>query len=345
MQNKKLTINDIAKMAGVSKTTVSRYINEKYEYMSAETRTRIQKIIETFNYQPSTVARTLKSQKSNMIGLVVADIESPFSSAVIKSIGDALEEKNYYTIIGNANNSYEQEQRVIRSMQAQHVDAFIVNTVSTYNSFLIRQANDGVPIVLLDRFVMDYNFDIAYISNKRSMKTALFHLLDMGYDSIAFFTQAYEDISPRYLRRQAFIDELEKCGANDAENFVYIVENIEGIKNNIKQVVKSAQMAGKIPAIIAGNGVTMMLVARGILELGLKMPHDIGLLGYDEWGWASEIGLAEMINVGITTLHASTYELGKMTVDILLNRIQNPGMEKQKNSLLSKLYIRKSTML
>lgn len=346
MQNKKLTINDIAKMAGTSKTTVSRYINEKYEYMSEETKNRIKQIIETSNYQPSNIARTLKSQKSNMIGLVVADIESPFSSAVIKSVGDALENKNYYTIIGNANNSYEQEQRVIRSMQAQHVDAFIVNTSSMNNPYLIQIANSGIPVVLLDRFVKDYIFDIAYISNNRSMQIAFKHLEDMGYTNISFYTQPYENISPRHLRRLAFIDELNKRNIADSQNHIYIVDNnIKNIKDSINQTLHYSKIKNEIPAIISGNGVTMMLVARAILELGLSMPYEIGLLGYDEWGWASEIGLAGMIDVGITTLCASTHKVGEATVDILLKRINTPEIEKQKKSLLSNLYIKRSTML
>lgn len=348
MEKKNVTINDIAKMAGVSKTTVSRYLNGKFEYMSVDTKERIEDIIELVNYQPSNIARSLKSQKSHLIGVVVADIESPFSSAAIKSIGDAISDSDYNIIIANADNNFENEKKVIRSIQAQQVDGFIVNTSKMINPFLIELANSGVPIVLLDRFVKDYFFDISYIENYQSMETILSHLVrDMGYGCPAFFTQPHEETSPRYLRYKAFTEITKKMGIENSEELVFTVRNEKkgSVEEALHKLLEISKKRGKLPAIISGNGVTLMHIARAITNANLAMPYEIGLSGYDEWGWASSVGWAGLVNVGLTTLEANIRDLGMATVEMLLNRINHPHSEKRQVGHLSKLIIRKSTLL
>ena len=106
----KVTIKDIANMAGVSKTTVSRYINGKYEYMSEETRQRIKKIIKKVDYFPLTSAQSLKSNRTGLIGLLIADIGNPFSTALLTSITDTLHSDGYNVLVANSNNSPELEE-------------------------------------------------------------------------------------------------------------------------------------------------------------------------------------------------------------------------------------------
>ena len=153
--SKNLTIVDIAKSAGVSKTTVSRYLNGQYEYMSEQTRERIKKVIEVSGYQPNKLAQSLKNQKSMLVGFVVADIESPFTSAAIKSVGDAMLGTGYNLVTANSDNSYERELENIQSLIGQQVDGLIVNTVTSSTPRLIGLANGGLPVVLLDRFGRD----------------------------------------------------------------------------------------------------------------------------------------------------------------------------------------------
>lgn len=347
MATKNLTITDIARMAGVSKTTVSRYLNGKYEYMSEPTRERISAVIDLVGYQPNNIARSLKSQKSMLVGLVIADIESPFSSAAIKSVGDAMLGTGYNIITANCDNSFQKEQDYIQSLMSQQVDGLIVNTTSMNNPLLISLANSGVPIVLLDRFVKDYKFDIAFIANREPILSAIDHLLEMGYSRVALFTESYEHISPRNIRREVFVEKLNAMGISQSEHYVHVVDNSrqQSVCDSIQSLLDKCKGESTPPAIIASNGVTLMHLAKAIESMGLTMPQDIGLCGYDDWGWASELGWAGMINVGLTTVAPSIHALGKLTAKALLRRMENPESEKQEIAVEAPLHIRQSTML
>lgn len=116
---KRTTILDIARAAGVSKTTVSRYLNGKYEYMSSQTRERIQTVISLSNYRPNNIARSLKNQRSMLIGVAIADIQNPFSASLIRGIGDILMPQDYVPVFMNSENSLSREQESIESLVAR----------------------------------------------------------------------------------------------------------------------------------------------------------------------------------------------------------------------------------
>jgi LacI family kdg operon repressor len=348
LRQKKITINDLTRLTNVSKTTISRYLNGKYEYMSLETQNRIREAIALTRYQPNNIARSLKNNKSMLVGLVVADIESPFSSAIIKSAGDAMQETGYNVIVVNCDNKHENEKRYIRSLIGQQIDGLIVNTTVSTNPYLIGLANDGMPIVLIDRFVRDYNFDIAYIDCKKPVSEAMSHLQEMGYATISMFTEApYEEISPRYLRREYFIEQLAALGLEKPERYVFAVEKYNGknISNAIQELLQLNRKQAGPPAIIATNGVILMSIAKEILRLGLSMPGDIGLCGYDEWGSVSELGWAELLNVGLTTMRPPIHPLGEKAAEILMKRIRKVSSPKEQVVIPAPLYVQQSTRL
>ncbi len=346
MPDKNITIADIARSAQVSKTTVSRYLNGKYEYMSPQTKERIRSIIELTNYQPNSIARSLKSHKSTLIGLVIADIESPFSSAVIKRIGDCFMNMDYNIITANCGNSYKRETHYLNSLVNQQIDGLIVNTTSRNNPMLIDLANKGMPIVLLDRFIDNYALDIVYFQNEHPVNNAVDHLVEQGYGSMHFFVQPYEQISPRFLRREAFLKKLNSLGVDDADHYVHQVDSLEteNIKHQLDALMQSSKKDKAPPAVIASNGVTLLHMAKAIRSLGLKMPHEVGLCGYDEWGWETNLGWAGLIDVGLTTLECSTYHLGDSIAELLLRRLKNPGDPKITQSIDAPLVIRPSTL-
>ena len=131
LETKKTTIVDIAKLAGVSKTTVSRYINGHSEFMSSETAERLEQIIRETEYIPSNLARSLKSKKTRMIGVIIASLSSPFSAAVMMGIGNVLEKNGYTPLFVNADDRPEVEIRFLHSLIEKNVDGLIVNATRT----------------------------------------------------------------------------------------------------------------------------------------------------------------------------------------------------------------------
>ncbi len=349
MPKRSLTIQDIAASAGVSKATVSRYLNGKYQYMSAQTRERIRTVIEVTGYHPNSIARSLKSQRSMVVGLVVADIASPFSSSVVKSIGSAMLGSGYSLMTANSDNDPEREKQFLRSMIHQQVDGLIVNTCSADNPYLIEIANNGMPVVLLDRFLNDYRLDISYIQNHRPMQQAIDHLNEQGYGELGLLVQPFENVSPRALRRSSFINCLAQAGVKAPASHVYLLDapELDSAKRCIHALLEKARQegSGRPPALIATNGVSLMYAARAALALGLSMPKDLGLCGYDDWGWAADLGWPEMIGPGLTTLTPSMDQLGQRAWSLLLERINGSDAPKQQEGVDVTLEVRRSTLL
>ena len=184
----KVTIKDIANMAGVSKTTVSRYINGKYEYMSEETRQRIKKIIKKVDYFPLTSAQSLKSNRTGLIGLLIADIGNPFSTALLTSITDTLHSDGYNVLVANSNNSPELEEEYLKSFVSRGVDGVIINPVLWENRKIISLSDKGLPVVLLDREIKGCDLDIVYLENTLSIVNAVKHVKAVSYTHLTLPT-------------------------------------------------------------------------------------------------------------------------------------------------------------
>ena len=142
-RDSKTTIDDIARAVGVSKTTISRYINGHGEMMSEKTRERVRAAIELTNYQPSDIARNLKRKKTNLIGVLISDMSTPFSSALIIAIGDYLAERGYVPIFANCDDSLQKEEELIDMLISKGVAGLLVNTTSSQNNHLIGVASRG----------------------------------------------------------------------------------------------------------------------------------------------------------------------------------------------------------
>jgi len=342
--NKPCTIKDIAQKAGVSKTTISRYLNGKYEYMSEDTIERIRGIIEVTGYKPNNAARSLKNRKSMLIGLIVADIESPFSSACIKSIGDAARKMGYSLLIANSDNDLEKEKECLQSMLQHQVDGLIFNAVSYKNSNIKALSPNYLPVVLLDRFVESNKYDIAYLDCDKPIDAAIKHLKQQGYGRIALLTQPYEDVSPRFMRRDSFIKYMSAIDS-DPERLVYsnITHTADSFCNALSRLMVLSRKDDCPPAVIVANGVASIYAVRAAKSLGLSIPDELGICGYDEWGWASDIIWDGMLERGFTTLTSSIQSLGESTVRLLSRRMSSPEAPIQQEVIPANLIIRGST--
>ena len=132
---KKITITDIAKLAGTSKTTVSFYLNKRFDKMSDETRERIQAVVEETGYRPSMVARSLNSKNSKLIGVLIGDITNTFSNQIVKGIENVTQKKGYQVLIGNSNYDSKNEDQYIENMLNMGVEGFIIQPTSNFRKY------------------------------------------------------------------------------------------------------------------------------------------------------------------------------------------------------------------
>lgn len=341
-----ITIDDIAKYAGVSKTTISRYLNGKYEYMSNDTKKRIRDIILKYDYKPSNIARSLKTKNTKLIAFVVSDIENNFAAPTIKSMNEALLNTGYHMIVASSNNLVEQEKELIESLIEQRVDAILLNPVS-YEADYIKEISKKLPIILIDRAIKDANLDIVASASDSSMQEGMEHLKRSGFSDLYLFTENYQEVQTRLKRVDSFKRMLDyfMFSKEFIEKSVKVIEprNYINIEKHIINIIEST--TNGIPAIICTNGRTLLSTALCIKKLKIRMPYQLGLMGYDDFGVNTALGWTEVTQTTITTLAPNWYELGKKAIDLVLKRIENPKGCKKNIKTNIKLIIKESTKL
>lgn len=321
-KKKNVTIAEVAAAAHVSGTTVSRFLNGKYSYMSEETRARIQNIITEMNYHPSHIARTLKSQVSKSIGCVIADISSPFSSMLLKGINHVCNLNGYQVLFSDTDNEPKKEINAIEEFLANDVDGLIVNTTGYNDDFLIDLKKKEVPIVLADRSIEKKGLiDTVAIENYKSTYTCIEHLQKNGYERVAFFTPGNRKITPRIIRYHAYLDAMSDLYGLDGKQLTFKTKNnLNG--ESVKQLKKFLdENENKKLAIFCVNGVTLFDVLGAMQKIGCMIGPNMGICGFDDWGWAA------LIPPGITTIVNDSYSVGAKSAKILLSRIANKKYE------------------
>ena len=345
--SKNVTITDIAQAAGVSKTTVSRYLNGKYSMMSPETRSRIEKVIRMTNYHPNSIAQSLRGRRSMQIGVVVSDISSPFCSTMVRGIGHTLLDAGYVPLFVDSKDDPELEEKLILTLLSRKVDGLIVNTSSYINPNLIRITCEGIPVVLCDRYISDYHFPFVGGAHRKSVTQLIAHLKEEGFYTVGFFTQDYTRNSTRFIRRNAYLKAMEKFypGQNgEALTFTLDLTDRDHTIKCIETLLNSCP-AGEVPAIIAVNSATTMHLLGALRDMNLNPPGDIGLCGPDDWGWDDQFAMSPLNYPGVTAFTVQPAKIGSTAATMLLKLIEDPHAEKQDILFSSELLIRESTQL
>lgn len=319
-QEKRVTIDQVAALAGVSKTTVSRYLNQRYDALSEDTRKRIQQVIEELNYRPNRIAQSLKARNSRMLGCLVSDISSPFSSIIVKGINSVCTQAGYQLLLVDSEDDPERERTGIQGLLENQVDGLIVNTTGQNDEFLLALRKKGIPIVLADRCLSAAGIiDTVATENYHVTYQCITYLRGLGYDQVAFFTPGNDYVAPRILRFQAYCDAMRDNFHLQGQELMYEFD-LEDIADCMKKL-RSFQdrYPGQRLATFAVNGVTMLHMLQGIQKLGIKIGKDFGVCGFDDWGWA------DLIPPGITTIPQDSWEVGRRAAELLLKRIQGTG--------------------
>lgn len=344
---KSVTIGDIAQAAGVSKTTVSRYLNGKYGMMSDETRVRIETVIRMTGYHPNSIAQSLRGSHSRQIGVVVSDISSPFCSSMVRAIGHTLLDNGYVPLFVDSKDDPELEQHLVQTLLSRKVDGLIVNTSSYVNPKLIQIACDGVPVVLCDRYISDYHFPFVGCRHWDVIGVTMRHLKEEGFSKVAFFTPEYHSISTRFIRRNAYLTEMKAHYPDeDGETLTYVL-NLSDYMHTAKCIrhLLSTCKPGEIPAILAANTVTCTHIMTALDSMGLQFPEHVGLCGPDDWGWDFQYSISIMQAAKVTSFNVNPAKIGSTAADRLLRLLEDPGMEKPDILLPMDLTVRNSTSL
>ena len=342
--DKKVTISDIAKLSGVSKATVSRYINGKQNLMRPETSERIKTSIDLLDYHPSDAARSLKNKKAKLIGVVLADMSLPFSSALVVAIESYLASKGYIPLFMNTNENPQKEAHAIKSLVSRDVAGLLVNTASCFNNELIQVACKGMPVVLCDRYVNDYSFCAVTVEVRNSILNMVRHLKEAGYTRPVFLTQNWETNSTRRRKKEAFVDAVQEVYGIQSASDIYIISRKSGVtaESQIKRLMQCLK-PGDIPAILGSNSYTTIVAYHAIRSLGLSIPSDIGLCGPEDWNWADDMNWPLLLQPNITTIFIPTDVMGKKVAEMLIDLVEGREIEKKVLELPCEILVRGST--
>lgn len=322
----KVTIADIAKKTGLSATTISRYLNGKYESMSESTRKRIGNVIQELEYKPSRLARSLRLQQSRMIGVLVSDITSPFSAILFTGVSEWCEEHGYTVLLADAGDNSEMERCYIQSMIDQGVDGLIINATGDGVDYLNEVNRTIIPIVLADRPVKNCECELIGSDTVGSIKSLVDLIFAKGYDEIVYVTGKIGTNGIRRERCYAFKEYYKKIKCNEGIVLEYDADNIEIVEAKLSKLLEKSKANNRRLALLSANGVVVTQLAKWAQKTGLEIGKDFGLCSYDNWSWMDIIG------PGITVIEVPTHEIGKECAKALINRITNGNEIKSKRT-------------
>lgn len=339
MERNALTIGDIAQLANVSKTTVSRYLNGKYEYMSAETQEIIRTTIEKNGYRPNQVARSLKTKKSNLIAIVCPSIAVQSSPLFLQGVDSVLQNTDYdYTILSSGHDFFRESSCLDRCVD-QQVDGVLYSPTSDSFQKAISVGKAGVPIVLFDRYLPSWPYSAVYIDHGELIENTLDHLFENGYDDISLLTGSYSPADTRHTRLCAFLAYMEKRTGNCSKEKLLFFQHEDQIDESIEIALRNylSQPNSGRRALLAIDMQSLHAVLKLKNKLSIQIPDDFALCGYDSWGWSS------LFFPSITYLEQPLYEMGCEAVQLLLDQISSNKQARKTICIHGTLNIGQST--
>ncbi|MCL2050802.1 MAG: LacI family transcriptional regulator [Lachnospiraceae bacterium] len=331
-------IKDIAKAAGVSTSTVSRVLNNN-PLISLETRKHVLKVMRDFNYVPNSMARGLSNQKASTVALLVDMDDSPsfdnlFFHKVMYGIENALFKNNLSLVICNLQASGNRKKRLNSMVQGKHIQGAILPSLLLGSDLVNTLKKQEFPFVVLgEPENIAVPFDWVDINNAQGGQQAVGYLIEKGYRRIAFLRGRKTIFNRnRLLGYQAM---LKQSNSPFDER---LIAECDGSKDSAyREILRLLTLLSPPDAVICGDNVMSIGAMKAIREKGRKIPHDIGIISFDNYP------MAELVEPTLTTVDIDLYEMGVEAVKLLLRRIENPAASHQVSLISTSLQVREST--
>ncbi|MDA7746857.1 LacI family transcriptional regulator [Psychromonas sp.] len=305
----KIRIIDVATRAGVSKSTISQYLNGRFGHMSATTKEKIRLAVEELNYVPNPIARSLKSDKTKTIGVIVRDIAGFNTSRVLRGIDDLCKKNDYNVLIYNTDFNEQIERRSLVTLKQMCVDGIIITSTGKNNDLINEYVQNGFPIVQFQLEYQDCQTNIVLSDYRLAAKTATEHLINLGHKRISFLTQEFEGNLSRTERYQGYMDALKAHDIKSDENLIQYWQRDVGF---IESPISLLQANNPPTAFFTQHlAITTDLLIQ-LNQYKINVPDDVSIIGFDE------IPMVEMFKVPITVVQQDSYNLGLESAKLLL---------------------------
>lgn len=332
---KNASLTSVAKMAGVSIATVSRVINN-ISNVNPETRVKVEKAIKTLNYRPNRVAKRLrnKNASSNLLGVLIPDIQNPFYVDVLRGIEDVASANNYAIIMCNFSQDEKKEAMYLEILQSESVDGLIAAPAHEHDPNVIRVVKSGLPMVCVDRGLVGVDVDLVGAENRNGAYEAVDHLIKKGYERIAYIS-GMKQIPSSQQREKGFVSALKDNGLKVDRNLIKYSDSRHD--SSMRLCGELLDMKNPPDAIFTGNNLITLGALETIHKRGLNIPEEVAIVGFDDMYWSISL------NPPLTAVRQPAYEIGKRSAELLIQRITDPSRSTVNMILKTELMVRSSS--
>jgi LacI family transcriptional regulator, fructose operon transcriptional repressor len=321
-------IRDVAKKAGVSVASVSRVLDGQHTVSDA-IRRRVLAAVKALDYRPDLAARRLRSRRTDTIGLVVSDIRNPFFTEVSRAVEDVAYQHRMRLILSNTDEDPEREASCLELMREENVSGVILSpSLRLLDGF--RAGDYPFPLVLVDRCQPETAADAVVIDNFEAARALTAHLLENGHRRIVFLHGAASATGRQRLEGHA--------AAMAARGLVTEAVGVPPVADRSREVSRLLFSRPELPeAVVASSGLILLGVTEALREAGLRVPEDVAVAGFDNLPWT------RLVEPGVTVIAQPTYDIGRESAELLLQRIADPEKVVRRVVLRGELVVRGSS--
>ncbi len=335
MKKKVLSIIDIAKQLHLSQSTVSFILNgkSKERRISVETTQKVLKFIEQVGYKPNLLARSFRTGKTNIIGLMVENISNPFFARLAGLIEENAYKNGYKILYCSTENEPAKARELMQLFKDRHIDGYIITPTEGIKDDIDKLVNAGAPVILFDRYFEGGNHDYVLLDNFQSAYNAVQHLVDQGFREIGFIT-----INSLQSQMQDRLHGYEKAtDNNDLKHYVKEVGFNMSDDNVVEHIVDFLARKTKLDAVIFSTNYLGVNGLKAIKKMGLAIPKDIAVMSFDD------NVVFELHTPTITAIEQPIEAMSVQLINILLDKLTSKNVINHKVTVPGKLVIREST--
>ena len=320
---KKIKLIDVASRAGVSKSTVSQYLNGRFDYMSEKTKDRVALAIKQLDYVPNPIARSLKTSKTKTIGVIVRDITGSYTGRAIRGMDDHFKNSGYNVLIYNTDFDPDIEAKSLQTLYQLNVDGIIIASSGKNNNTITDYIQKGMPIVQFQLEHDGHEKNIILSDYRQGAFDGTDYLIKLGHKRICFITQDFKDVKSRNERYQGYVEALNKHNLEVDYNLIQYWQRDKGFLQPPKTILTTSNPP---TAFFSQHLAITTELLTNLNQENVSIPEDVSLLGFDD------IPMAEFFKVPITVIKQEPYKIGIEAAKLLLEQINTNSHDEQKAS-------------
>jgi len=313
MPSASVKLSDVAERAGVHPATVSRALSDSTSHMvNATTRERVVAAAQELGYRPNPIARSLKTNRSFTVAVLVPDITNPLFPPMVRGIEDALGPAGFTALVANTENGEERARTAFESMRARQVDGCIAAT-ATRDDGVLAEAAAELSLVLINRRMASHAVPAVVADDRSGIRQAVEHLAALGHERIAHVAGP-QWASTGAIRHAAFLETLAAVGLEADEALIRLGETFSE-EQGARALHDLLDSGAEFSALVAGNDLMALGCYDALADRDLRCPDDISIVGFND------MPFADKFNPPLTTVRIPHYEMGLRAGELLLERL------------------------